>query len=207
MGGSRGSSAGRAAALTLVVAGHAGALLVVMITLDTRIRPRLPAGTVSTWILLSAPPRTRERRAQRNIEPPAPIEPLAPPAIPAPGLLLPGEAHGPIDWLAEAARAAEHASAAPHTRAFGKIPEGPSWLGSSRHAPAHQAGDQYRLATGEWIVWVSDRCYIVSEPAPLGTPDVFARSQGTRVSCQAPAGPPPGELFKDLPAYKRDHPQ
>ncbi|MGC1729818.1 MAG: hypothetical protein WA747_10600 [Steroidobacteraceae bacterium] len=206
MGGSRGSGSGRAAAFAVVAAGHAGALFILVITLDTRIRPRLAAGAVSTWILLPASPRTRERRPERNIEP-APIEPLALPPIPLPDIRLQGDAPGSIDWLAEAARAAEDTTAAPHTRAFGKIPEGPSWLGSPRHAPAHKAGDQYRLDTGESIVWVSDRCYIVSEPAPLGTPDVFARSQGTKVACQAPPGPPPGQLFKDLPAYKRYHPQ
>jgi hypothetical protein len=206
MGGSRGSSSGRAAAFAVVAAGHAGALLILAMTLDTRIRSRPAAGAVSTWILLPAT-RTRERRPEPDIEQPAPIEPLALPPIPPPDVRLQGGAHGSIDWLAEAARAAEDTTAAPHTRSFGKMPEGPAWLGSSGRAPAHQAGDQYRLDTGAWVVWVSDRCYIISEPAPLGTPDVFARSQGTQVACQAPPGPPPGELFKDLPAYKKYHPQ
>jgi len=56
-------------------------------------------------------------------------------------------------------------------------------------------------------VWVSDRCYIVAEPAPLGTPDVIARSRVTRTVCTTPHGPWEGELFKDLPAYKKYHPQ
>ncbi len=134
----------------------------------------------------------------------APIEQLN---IPPPQIDFPTGADTSIDWFAEAGRAAEAAIAAPHTRSFGKIPQAPSWLGSSHSAPTHQAGEQYRLETGESIVWVSDRCYIVSEPPPLGMPDVFARSLGTRTVCQAPAGPPPGELFRDLPAYKKYHPQ
>lgn len=207
MGGSRGSRSGRAAALAVVVAGHAGALLILTIASETRVRPRPAAGAVSTWIMLSAPTRTRERRPKRHIEQPAPIEPLSLPPILPPDVRLPGDARSPIDWLAEAARAAEGTTAAPQRRSFGKIPQAPSWLGSSRSGPAHHAGEQYRLDTGESIVWVSDRCYLISEPAPLGTPDVFVRSQGTQVACLAPPGPPPGQMFKDLPAYKKYHPQ
>ena len=43
-----------------------------------------------------------------------------------------------------------------------------------RRAPLHEAGEQYRLATGEWIVWVSPRCFIVSGVPPIGLPDVVA---------------------------------
>jgi hypothetical protein len=210
MGGSRASTPGRAVALGVVIAAHAGVLLVLSIAPDRRTRPPPPAGPVGTLILMSLPIRATaspEQRLRRNVEATAPIEPLALPPIPAPDIELPGEGHAPVDWLAEAGRAAEAATTAPPTRSFGKVPRAPSWLGSSRSAPAHQAGDQYRLEAGEWIVWVSDRCYIVSEPAPLGMPDVFARSLGTHMACQAPSGPPPGELFKDLPAYQRYHPQ
>jgi hypothetical protein len=38
-------------------------------------------------------------------------------------------------------------------------------------------------------------------------PDVVARSLGTHVACEAPPRPPSGELFKDLPAYQKYHPQ
>jgi hypothetical protein len=210
MGGSRASSPGRAVASGVVVAAHAGVLLILSIALERRTRPSLPAGSVSTLILLAVPslaPAPRDRRRRGAIEESAPIEPLALPPIPPPDIELPGGAHAPIDWLAEAGRAAQAATTAPHTRSFGEIPQAPSWLGSPRSAPEHRAGEQYRLETGEWIVWVTDRCYIVSEPQPLAMPDVFARSLGTPITCQAPPGPPPGELFKGLPAYKKYHPQ
>jgi hypothetical protein len=209
MGGTRASSPGRAVALGVIVAAHAGFLLVLSIALDRRAGRASQATSVSALILLSVPIRALapDRRRRPDLEEVAPIEPLAFPSIPAPDIELRGEVHAPIDWLAEAGRAAEAATAARYTRAFGKIPEAPSWLGSSHSASVHHAGDQYRLETGEWIVWVSERCYLISGPAPLGTPDVLARSRGTQVACQAPPGPPPGELFKDLPAYKKYHPQ
>jgi hypothetical protein len=196
--------------LGAVVAAHAGVLLVLSVALDRRARPPHPATPVDALILLSLPTRAMtsfDRRLRRNTEAAAPIEPLPLPSIPPPDIELPDEAHAPIDWLAEAGRAAEAVTTAPPTRSFGRMPRAPSWLGSSRSAPAHRAGDQYRLETGESIVWVSDRCYIVSELAPLGMPDVFARSRVTRTVCQGPPGPGTGELFRDLPAYKRYHPQ
>jgi hypothetical protein len=210
MGGARPSGPGRAAAVGVVLAAHAGVLVVLSIELDRRAGQPVPASPVSALILLSLPIRVPppDRRRKRDLEEAAPIEPLAVPPIPAPDIELRGEVHAPIDWLAEAGRAAEAATAAtPHTRAFGRMPQAPSWLGSSHSGAQHHAGDQYRLETGEWIVWVSDRCYIISEPAPLGMPDVLARSRGTQITCQAPAGPPPGELFKALPAYRKYHPQ
>jgi hypothetical protein len=164
---------------------------------------------VSTLIFLSTPvppAASAKRRSQvaNEIAPLAPVEPLN---VPPPQIDFPIGADTSIDWLAEAGRAAEAATAAPHTRSFGEIPQAPSWLGSSHSAPTHWAGEQYRLETGEWIVWVSGRCYIASEPPPLAMPDVFARSLGTHTVCQAPPGPREGELFKDLPAYKKYHPQ
>lgn len=206
MGGSRGSSPGRTVAFTIVVAGHAGLLLILMLALDARTRPRALAGPVGTLILLSLPVPP-DRRLRRNVSETAPIEPLALPPIPPPDIQLPDDAHTSIDWLAEARRAAAVATAAPRTRSFGESPKAPAWLAPSRSSPNHRAGEQYRLETGESVVWVSDRCYIVSEPPPLGMPDVLARSLGTRTVCQAPPGPREGELFKDLPAYKKYHSQ
>jgi hypothetical protein len=206
MGGSRGSSPGRTVAFAVVVAGHAGLLLILVLALDARTRSRALAGPVGTLILVSLPVPP-DRRLGRNVSETAPIEPLALPPIPPPDIQLPGDAHTSIDWLAEARRAAGVATAAPRTRSFGEMPRAPSWLGASRSSPTHRAGEQYRLETGESVVWVNDRCYIVSEPPPLGMPDVLARSLGTRTVCQAPPGPREGELFKDLPAYKKYHPR
>lgn len=68
-------------------------------------------------------------------------------------------------------------------------------------AAAHEPGEQYRLETGERVVWISLRCYIVSGVPPIGLPDVLARSIPTRTVYQD-AARSPGQLFKDLAAYK-----
>ena len=137
----------------------------------------------------------------------ASISPVRPPTAPSPQISVRTDPGTSIDWSAQAERAARAAAAAPRTRSFGEIPQAPDWVHSAPSSPKHYAGEAYRFETGESIVWVSDRCFIVSEPPPLGTPDVFAGSLSTRMGCQAPPGPREGELFKDLPAYKKYHPQ
>jgi hypothetical protein len=112
-----------------------------------------------------------------------------------------------IDWVAEARRAAAAAAVtgARRVREFGRNPAD-SGHAPLRSLPAHEAGEQYRTEDGAWIVWVSDRCYIVSEVPPLGLPQVLARSIPTRTVCQGDSEPR-GDLFKDLPAYQKYHPQ
>ena len=127
--------------------------------------------------------------------------------MPPPRMSVEGSPGPPIDWSAEAERATSGSISPPSMRSFGEIPSAPEWLRSVPSSERHHAGEQYRLGMGESVVWVSDRCFIVFEPPPLGMPDVFARSLGTRTSCQEPPGPREGELFKDLPAYKKYHPQ
>jgi hypothetical protein len=185
-------------------------LVVLTISLRTAARRLGSADFVPTLIFLPSTPRPAATRRR----PPIPNEsaaisipkPAATPPLPAP---VESGAGTSIDWIAEAERAARAAIAAPRARAFGEIPRAPDWAKSAPAPPSpkHEFGEQYRLATGELMVWVSDRCFIVSEPPPLGMPDVIARSLGTRMGCQPPAGPQEGELFKDLPAYKKYHPQ
>jgi hypothetical protein len=111
-----------------------------------------------------------------------------------------------IDWAAEARRAAPGVTAPQKFREFGRIADAGSRQGPRRSAPPHEAGEQYRDEFGEWIVWVSDRCYLVSDTPTLGMPQVLARSLPSRTVCQADSGPR-SDLFKDLPAYRKYHPQ
>jgi hypothetical protein len=64
----------------------------------------------------------------------------------------------------------------------------------------HSYREQYPLSTGELVVWVSDRCFVVSEPAPADTPNAFAHSALTHTQCARDPGPR-ADLFKQLPAY------
>ena len=78
------------------------------------------------------------------------------------------------------------------------------------HAPdfsGRHPGDSYRLEGGEEIQWVSDRCYVASDPPAPWEPDILKLAGMTHTVCLPPNGPSPGELFKSLPAYKKYHPQ
>jgi len=111
-----------------------------------------------------------------------------------------------IDWAMEAERAAAAISNAPKTREFGSHREANSQQKQQHPAPAHQVGEGYRDPYGNTIIWVSDKCYVVSERGVLGAPDVLARSRPTYTTC-VDTSAPEGELFKDLPAYKKLHPK
>ncbi|MGH8267530.1 MAG: hypothetical protein ACRETS_09440 [Steroidobacteraceae bacterium] len=105
-----------------------------------------------------------------------------------------------IDWVAQARRAAAAVTSARSFREFSRNPRSDFGQEVLHSSPAHEAGEQYRLEDGEWIVWVSARCYIVSEPA-LGLPGLLPNTV-----CQGDSQPR-GDLFKDLPAYQKYHPQ
>ena len=198
----------RVTAFALVVALHAGLFIILTFALRTSTRQPLSAGFITTLITLPSLPLPAINRPPPPISNESPpLSPVQPPIAPPSGFSARSGAGPSTDWAAEAERAARAAVAAPRTRSFGEMPTAPDWVHSAPTSPKHYAGEAYRLATGESIVWVNDRCFVVSEPPPLGTPDVFARAFSTRMGCQAPPGPREGELFKDLPAYKKYHPQ
>jgi hypothetical protein len=189
------------------VAFHVGLLTVLTIALRTGIRRSTPVDFTATVISLpSLTPHAVNRPPPPILNESAPISPLEPPAIALPWDSVPSGADASVDWDSEARRAAGAVTGAPRVREFGRIPEAPSWLGSTAPSRSHEAGEQYRLDTGERIVWVSDRCYIVSGLPPLGMPDALARSIPTTTVCKSDFGPR-SDLFKDLPAYKKYHPQ
>jgi len=114
-----------------------------------------------------------------------------------------------IDWNAAAKRAATTILQPRKRISFGFPPGGKSaiTLGvPSPHTPAHHAGESDRTPDGEVTEWISDRCYIVSDPPSPFAPESFSHAGVTRSGCLPPAGPDPGELFKSLPAYKKLHP-
>jgi len=193
----------RGAVLAAVIAVHVLLAAILIVALRTSTRPSA-ADFVTTLIIMSppeppAPPFTPRRPPSFRRS--APVIPAEPPAAPPSAITLPNTPGTSIDWGEEAQRAAA-AVAQPRTyREFGHTFKGDA---VTRRRPAHEAGEQYRLDDGEWVVWVSDRCYIVSGLPPLGLPDVLARSIPTRTVCQDNS-PPPGELFKELPAYQKYH--
>lgn len=131
--------------------------------------------------------------------------PVEPPVTSLPEIGGPADAETSIDWHEEVSREAAVVTGAHRLWEFGQIPKADLAL-APHSSPAHTAGEQYRDEDGTWIVWVSPHCFIVSALPPLGLPDILARSMPTRTVCQRDSGPR-SDLFKDLPVYKKYHPQ
>jgi len=194
----------RGIAFAAVVALHVG----LVITLTFALRPPIRSSStdfVSALISLPArpAPTTPEQRPQipKTAAVLVPVEPIT---TPVPEIRLPNGEAAAVDW-GEEARHAAAMTGAPKVREFGRTPKS-DFEQESHPGPVHAAGEQYRDEYGDFIVWVSDRCYIVSAVPPLGLADVLVRSIPTRTVCQDDSGPR-GDLFNDLQAYKKNHPQ
>jgi hypothetical protein len=120
-----------------------------------------------------------------------------------------GDSNNSVDWAAEAKIVAAATAEGSTQRSFGV--HVPSAAASSAGAgpatsPTHQAGDQYMTDTGEWIVFVSKNCYQISN----GIPNMFGsilRAMPLQTYCLGKSkGAPRGDLFEQLPAYKKNHP-
>jgi hypothetical protein len=196
----------RGIAFAAVVALHAG--LVITLTFALRTPTSSSPEFIGALIFLTVPPpppaSSNRPRPQLAVEA-SPVVSLEPPTAARPLIGFPPGEDTVIDWAAEARRAAAGV-AGPHTfREFGRT-QGALSRPAPRSAPAHQAGEQYRDDTGQWIVWISDRCYLISDTPTLAMPWVLARSIPARTVCQSDAQPR-SDLFKDLPAFSKYHPQ
>jgi hypothetical protein len=107
-----------------------------------------------------------------------------------------------VDWKEEAHQAAEAIAddngAPPVAGNPDSAPSpSPSWF----PPPQHHAGDQFRSDTGEWVVWINDHCYQVSEWGPIAGAALGASLP--RTICPKPSSAPRGDLFRDLLDNKR----
>jgi hypothetical protein len=175
----------RVCAVAVVAGLHAALVCVLVMTHRSRPPASLAGEVTATLVLFPELRRALPRRASplppRVTREAAPAAPAAITLPPTPR--VPETAAGTVDWDSEARRAAAAAVEKPRYRDFG-MPRAPSWLAPGHASSHHEAGEQYRSETGEWIVWVSDRCFISVEPRPLGVPDVFARAQVPMVACR-----------------------
>jgi hypothetical protein len=92
---------------------------------------------------------------------------IAPPAIdsasltPSPGSATTAGDDLGVDWKAEARRAVqayEIRTRHPPNNSLSGSPAEENWWPRTRH----RAGDQYKTASGDWIVWISSSCYQVA---------------------------------------------
>jgi hypothetical protein len=125
---------------------------------------------------------------------------------------LPDVAIGPpeapssaIDWAGEAQREGASSPGPNPAIRFGETPHASGEHPSSQiiTTQTHQPGEQYRDALGNSVVWINDRCYLVSESALFGVPK---NSIPTRTVCQGDSGEARGDLFKSLSVYQKLHP-
>ena len=201
------STGRRYAAMVLVAALH---ILILEIIVRAPRSQRTPSEDTTAWSTLffvptelaPVPPPVKAKPTHaRALAPHSPEVPTAESALP---ITTPPEAtqgQPSADWMAALQGVATDVAGSQSAQARGAAPESHSiWT-----PPTHRYGEQYTLNTGEKIVWVSDHCFIVSDPPMLGTPNAFAHSALTHAACQGNPGSR-ADLFEDLPAYKKSHP-
>jgi hypothetical protein len=196
------SRSARSAVLVTVLAFHVLAVAFLVRTTATRVIERV-ADIVSTDVFVPVPeilPQTDEPPAAREpAREPQTARTPAPPraqeestAIEAPW----------VDWHAAAERAAQ-AITRPNTyRPVGRpeITLGPVRSPSTRRP----VGEVYRDdATGQVIRWLNEDCYQVVGTVTAGVPPAGAVPAPARIMCSGKSKEARGDLFKDLPSYKR----
>jgi hypothetical protein len=193
--------------LAAVLALHAVLLAALLVTSRYKILLAPPNQPIELLYLPASPPR-ETRPAQPLTFSPETLLPSLPSnaltiVAPLPAFPMNDAGRRDVDWGEEQRRAAEafaNTSAAP---IMGDKPNPPSSASSSSLPdPRHHAGEQFKLDTGDWIVWINDYCYQISEWAPraggsLGVllPDTICPGESATRS----------DLFQDLPEYKKHH--
>jgi len=134
--------------------------------------------------------------------------PIAPSPITIPQTAAPNErADSPIDWAGQAQKGAAAATPGSDVTSFDhRFPWESERPPNSifEEPPARRAGEQFRTDDGSWVVYISENCYQISNP--LESTSGLANGMGVQTYCKRKSKTPRGDLFEQLPAYKRDHP-
>jgi len=194
----------------LAVSGlHVALLIALIIFARTRILLRV---TPNPFELLVLPPNAapeirlpppaltdRPKKAKPSAVPPAAVITIDPSAAPA------DEAGPPVDWAQEAVSvAAGIAKEGSAERGQGSA-SAPSVKSPFAPPPVHHKGDQFPTADGQWIVFVSEDCYQVSKSI-TDVSNATHNGMGLQTYCTRHSKKPRGDLFDQLPAYKKLHP-
>lgn len=213
MGGRGVSRPGRYWALLFVVALHWGLVSILLLASRVRTRSFVTTEVAPTIALLARPAASRPPVApmsQPHLARVAPLAPILPESLSITDLSaeVSDEKQLPVDWQSEAHEAATAIAESlkvptevKDRRKTSSAPPGPRpW----HPAPAHKAGEEYRTETGEHIVWISDKCYVKAS-LPV-VPDLIPLHTLSTTVCPRNSGTARGDLFEDLPAYKKLHP-
>jgi hypothetical protein len=150
-----------------------------------------------------SPPHTARMRPEtptRGPTQPSSNTALTPSVAAPPTLSTPG----PVDWTREASivaaiQGSEAAAAAPSTGGT------PTVQSPFQPPPAHYAGEEIAAANGDTMVFVSANCYqVVPRIPPIQ--NGMDNHKPLQVYCMRRSKAARGDLFKDLPAYKKLHP-
>jgi hypothetical protein len=197
----------RYVALLVVLALHVALLSGLVIAARTRFLTTPATPPIELLILpenapatVPPPPTLSDRRKKGA------ATPLAPPPD-ALTLVTPNStsdvAGPPIDWSQEAHNAA--ASIAKGAPAPNDTIPAPSSNSPFAAPPAHHKGEQIPTADGRWIVYVTDDCYQVSKSMTSIT-NATNNGMSLQTYCTRHSKKPRGDLFDQLPAYKKLHP-
>jgi len=134
---------------------------------------------------------------------------MAPPVLDSPSTSLSPPTSGSdgsgsgVDWAAEARRALQafeiRSHQPPANDSVSSSPEENNWWPRARH----HAGDQFKTANGDWIVWINSSCYQVASAGGA------AYGLGARLPltvCPDESHTSRGDLFEQVPAYKKSRP-
>lgn len=198
----------RLVAFLVVLALHMAVLTGLVTAAKTRLRNLPAAPPIELLILPHKPapavpppvslPDHRKRNAVATLIPPAESLTVVTPSA------LPETAAPAIDWAAEAHNAAiRNANGAPPSA--GSTGPAPSSNTPFAQAPLHHKGEQIPTADGRWIVYVSDNCYQVSKSITAIT-NATNTGVGLQTYCTRRSKEARGDLFDQLPAYKKNHP-
>jgi hypothetical protein len=196
-------------ALLVVSALHATLVIALLIAAKTRV---LLTSDPNPIELLVLPPNTVPQTA---VPPPARAnqpKKATPSGVPPSSAITnypqaaAGENAGPtVDWAQEAQNVAadiakKNSAERRQESALAASPQSPFAL-----PPAHHKGDQYPTGDGQWIVYVSDDCYQVSKSITSIT-NAINNGMGLQTYCIRHSKVPRGDLFNQLPAYKKHRP-
>jgi len=196
--------------LVVVLAFHA-VMIAFLIASSKTLRLWVPTPTLIEVAFL---PPTTAQKVRTDASPSTPLEmtrvtpsidatlSLSPELIPAMGTF-----GVPIDWAEQAHAVADSSAANSDTREDRLAPD----LTTPQRSifpgpPTHHAGEQHRLDTGEWIVFVSDDCFQISS-AMRTVAAALDNGIGQPTFCLEAADTPRGDFFNQLPAYDRYHPR
>jgi hypothetical protein len=197
----------RYASLLAVLALHAAVLTAFFMAAKTRLvlRESMPPLELLTLPREFTPPQSalpptkaspdhqlRDRPAQSSL----PADALT--VAPITEGNAPGEA---IDWAQEA----RDIAASIASRGTDGTPAEPRFPSAFAQPPPHHKGEQIPTADGRWKVFISDRCYQLSKEITHIT-NATNTGKAIQTYCEKPSKTPRGDLFKELPAYKKHHP-